>query len=355
MSTRATGRLGIGELARRAGLSVSAVRFYSDRGLLPPADVDPASGYRSYEHGQVDEAVVIRDLRRLGLALAEAETFLASPPEIRRALVEDHLRLLEHQLQEARAVAHTLHARLSRPERPMTTATMTVVAHELSRALDQVLPAVSRDTGEPVLGCVLVEGRGGSLRLVGTDSHRLAVRDLAADGDPAATFSALIEADALRDWRRELPARGRLAVGVEGDGLVVRGEGVELSHPRATGPFPDYEAVLTPLHTAHEILVERRGLQVAFDHFARQGDAVLLSAGAGELALVRRDERLLVAARHDGPTVHVALDPTYAAEAVAAAVGPDLAIEIAEQLQPVTFRSADDGTFTALLMPVRLA
>lgn len=237
----------------------------------------------------------------------------------------------------------------------MTTETMTVVAHELGRGLDQVLPAVSRDGDQPALGCVLVEARGGSLRLVATDTHRLAARDLVADGDPAVTFSALVAAEVLRDWRRELPSQGRLAVTVEDDALVVRGEGVELGGPRVTGPFPDYEAVLTPWHHAHEIVVERHALQVAFEHFARQGDAVLLSARTGELTLVRRNERLRVAARHDGPALHVALDPTFAAEAVGAAVGPDLAIEIAESLQPVTFRSADDGTFTTLLMPVQLA
>ncbi len=51
----------------------------------------------------------------------------------------------------------------------------------------------------------------------------------------------------------------------------------------------------------------------------------------------------------------MALDPTFAAEAVEAATGPDVVVEIADALGPVTFRSADDGTLTTLLMPVRLA
>ena len=46
-------RLSIGEFARRTGLSVSAVRFYGDRGLLVPASVDPGTGYRSYDETQV--------------------------------------------------------------------------------------------------------------------------------------------------------------------------------------------------------------------------------------------------------------------------------------------------------------
>ena len=44
----------------------------------------------------------------------------------------------------------------------------------------------------------------------------------------------------------------------------------------------------------------------------------------------------------------VALDP------LRAAVGPDVVVEIADPLAHVVVRSADDGTATTLLMPVRL-
>jgi hypothetical protein len=37
-----------GDFARRSGLTSSALRFYADSGLLRPAEVDPASGYRYY-------------------------------------------------------------------------------------------------------------------------------------------------------------------------------------------------------------------------------------------------------------------------------------------------------------------
>ena len=53
-------RMGIGDFARRAGMTISAVRFYGDRGLLPPAWVDPATGYRSYAEDQVGDAALIR-------------------------------------------------------------------------------------------------------------------------------------------------------------------------------------------------------------------------------------------------------------------------------------------------------
>jgi hypothetical protein len=36
--------LGIGELSRTSGLSVSALRFYDREGVLAPAEVDPLTG-----------------------------------------------------------------------------------------------------------------------------------------------------------------------------------------------------------------------------------------------------------------------------------------------------------------------
>ncbi|BEL12001.1 helix-turn-helix domain-containing protein [Actinoplanes sichuanensis] len=59
----------IGEFGRRAGLTVKALRLYEGSGLLPPAEVDP-SGYRRYTSAQLDRAVRIGLLRRLGMPLA---------------------------------------------------------------------------------------------------------------------------------------------------------------------------------------------------------------------------------------------------------------------------------------------
>jgi len=58
----------IGELARRTGLTVKTIRFYSDRGILAPADRTPA-GYRRYGPDAVVRLALVRTLRELGLGL----------------------------------------------------------------------------------------------------------------------------------------------------------------------------------------------------------------------------------------------------------------------------------------------
>jgi DNA-binding transcriptional MerR regulator len=58
----------IGDLARRTGLTVKAIRFYSDRGIVPPTDRSPA-GYRLYSIDAVARLDLVRTLRDLGLDL----------------------------------------------------------------------------------------------------------------------------------------------------------------------------------------------------------------------------------------------------------------------------------------------
>ena len=67
----------IGEFARRSRLSPKALRLYDRLGLLPPARVDPDSGYRWYAPGQLERARLIAGLRDLGLPLAEIGPILA--------------------------------------------------------------------------------------------------------------------------------------------------------------------------------------------------------------------------------------------------------------------------------------
>ncbi|MGY1813976.1 MerR family transcriptional regulator [Blastococcus sp. SYSU D00820] len=108
--------LSIGEFSRLTHLSVRTLRRYHDAGLLAPAAVDPASGYRYYTGEQIPTAQVIHRLRELDVPLADVQRILGSPdPEARAALVAEHLARLEAQLDRTRAAVTSLR-RLLRPE-----------------------------------------------------------------------------------------------------------------------------------------------------------------------------------------------------------------------------------------------
>ena len=66
----------IGELSKASGLPVKTIRFYSDRGLVPPAGRTEA-GYRLYDERALARLELIRALRDLGASLADVERVMA--------------------------------------------------------------------------------------------------------------------------------------------------------------------------------------------------------------------------------------------------------------------------------------
>jgi protein phosphatase len=75
------GLLTIGEFSRASRLSPKALRLYDDLGLLPPARVDPVTGYRFYDPAQLERAQVVAWLRRLEMPLARIRAVCALEPE----------------------------------------------------------------------------------------------------------------------------------------------------------------------------------------------------------------------------------------------------------------------------------
>lgn len=68
--------LKIGEFARLSQVSVKTLRYYDALGILRPALVDPESGYRLYDIGQLVEVVRILALKDCGFALEEIARLL---------------------------------------------------------------------------------------------------------------------------------------------------------------------------------------------------------------------------------------------------------------------------------------
>lgn len=71
--------IGIGQLARRTGVAVSALRFYEDKGLLHP--LRSGGNQRKYLRSDIRRVSFILIAQKLGLNLAEIEAHLAELPQ----------------------------------------------------------------------------------------------------------------------------------------------------------------------------------------------------------------------------------------------------------------------------------
>src|SRR3954454_1309039 len=66
----------VGELARRTGTTVRALRYYESTGLVVPRRL--GNGYREYDPAAVRLVVQIRELTALGLSVEETRPFVES-------------------------------------------------------------------------------------------------------------------------------------------------------------------------------------------------------------------------------------------------------------------------------------
>lgn len=107
----------IGDFAARTHLTIRTLRHYHEAGLLEPASVDPASGYRYYTADQIPTARLVHRLRELDLSIPEIRTILSEGPTRRAEIVSGHLARLEDELRRTRSSVTALR-RLLDPEAP---------------------------------------------------------------------------------------------------------------------------------------------------------------------------------------------------------------------------------------------
>ena len=343
MNEEPTGLLSIGEFARRSNLSISALRFYGDCGVLIPARTDSATGYRYYLEDQLEPAELIRQLRALEMPIAEVQSFLTADTAAAEALLDQHWNRLRKRLARNRRALNAVQLLLRSKEITMS-ATTSLEGRQLASAIRQVLPAagpLGPDRSFPA--AILIDLREDGLRLVATDGHRLAVRDLPARTEELG--STVISAKDAERLASIVEAAGQVTL-TAGDALSFQANGETIRLGAASDHYPDYQAILSRCGVAK--------LLVKTDDFAPR------LAQANELVVLSLNERKTLAndvafsGRYEGNDLRIGFNPAYLAEAIAVGIGPDAIFHLGGPLDPVAVRSADDGTLTWLVMPIRL-
>jgi len=126
--------LSIGRFSRLCGLSVGALRHYASFGLLPPARVDPDTGYRTYARSQLEAARLIARLRALEMPLPEIRAAIGLAPAELRAAVARHRTRMEARTVRLQRIVHQLSQEIPMPAKtddPLDAETHRAVATSL--------------------------------------------------------------------------------------------------------------------------------------------------------------------------------------------------------------------------------
>jgi DNA-binding transcriptional MerR regulator len=106
----------IGDFSRMTHLTIKALRFYHDAGILEPRAIDAATGYRRYDVSQVATAQVIKRLRELDMPVGDIRRVVHAPDlETRNRAISEHLERMEQQLAQTRSAVSSLRGLLQAP------------------------------------------------------------------------------------------------------------------------------------------------------------------------------------------------------------------------------------------------
>ncbi len=247
--------------------------------------------------------------------------------------------------------------RLSAP----SASAVTLPAGELAEALRQVVRAASTDDARPILTGVLLAAEADGLRLVATDSYRLAVRDLTGQTVLGVDQKVLVPSRALHELGRVAGNTGELTLR-----LGERDATFEVGSTRITtrlieGEFPNYRQLIPSSHP-NTLTVSKEALLDAIKRvklLARDATPLRLAMSADGLRLTAITQDVGTAAEeidatYSGTEMTVAFNAEYLSSGVEACSGDEVTLSTLDSLKPAVLRGVGRDDYLYLLMPVRV-
>jgi DNA-binding transcriptional MerR regulator len=175
----------IGRFSRSCRLSIKTLRHYDQLGLLRPAAIDPATGYRYYASSQARTAVTIATLRGLDVPLAEIRRVLSGHDaeiaavlgEARERLQRDltrkqvALRTLDRIVREGAVFPYDVRTRTEPDRTMMRLSIVTSIERHVPDSMDLALRLfaglreASLPIVDPIIGRLAFDGDGEEMRV----------------------------------------------------------------------------------------------------------------------------------------------------------------------------------------------
>ena len=240
----------------------------------------------------------------------------------------------------------------------------TLTAIEFADALRQVIRAASSDDARPVITGVLLSTQDNGLRLVATDSYRLAVRDIdGANILPADHQQVLVPSRTLGELLRVMGDVQDLNVALDEREITFSLGHIHMTSRLIEGKFPDYRPLIPKdypnrLRIDRDVLLEsvRRVKLMVRDsttpvRMTMRADGVELRVVSQEVGQATED----IEAKYEGEEITVAFNPTYLIDGLESVAPGDVVIETLDALKPATVKDDEQGSFLYLIMPVRVS
>lgn len=250
--------------------------------------------------------------------------------------------------------------------------TVEIAVNDFAVALRQVVRAASTDETRSTLNGVLLAAQPQGLRLVATDSYRLAERTLLGRTVLEEGQEVLVPARALVELQRLLSASSGPAVSLSGAAGTERQLSFCVGEFYAAFEVGDVTLTTTLLRDfpniarlfnqsfSNRLLIGKEPLleairrvrilvrdTVSWLHLSLEADNVQLMATDQERGHASED----VDAKYDGVELTLQFNPAYLIDGVEGVLGDEVLVEVEGPSKPVMIRASDSDAYRYLLAP----
>ena len=227
----------------------------------------------------------------------------------------------------------------------------------------QVSRAVSRDETRATLTGVLFVVEGPTVRMVATDSYRLAVRELVLETVAGEDVEVVIPGKALEEVSKLAGDIKEVSIGVSENQIVFEFGETTFVTRRIEGTFPNYrqlipkEAVTNAVISAEEFTSAVKRVSLMALHNTPLKISISIEDQTLSLSATTQDvgdasEDLMVKA--EGEDVEIAFNHAFLMDGLSSASTETLRLEVQSSLKPGVLKTVGDEGFLYLLMPVRV-
>lgn len=234
----------------------------------------------------------------------------------------------------------------------------------LSRMVDKVYKVTSKDSSRPILQGILLTVEDNTIRLVATDSFRLAVCDSSTESPAGETFRAIVAGGVFHDVLTMPSLTDTIQIGTTDSQVVFSFGNTTFVSRRIEGNFPDYKQLL-PATCGTAVGIDVSEFAAALKRvsvIALQNSSVRfdIDAAAATMRLSasspdQGDSSEVVSVEVEGQDLAIALNYHYVFDCVnAVSDSKQMRLELQGATQPGIFKCNGKVNYLYLLMPVRL-
>ena len=231
-----------------------------------------------------------------------------------------------------------------------------------STMVKRVSRVVSKDESRAILTGVLIELEDGELKMVATDSYRLALAKTHVESETA-EFSTVIAGTFLNDVCSVLTTEADVTLGLAENQIIITCENTLFINRRIEGNYPNYRQLLPDDYNTRATIelpaltssVKRAAIlssssaPMRFD-LNNATQTIQIFVNSSDVGSVQET----ISCEMTGDDIEIAFNSSYVTDGLAAIRGEKVYFDVQSSMKPGIFRTIDGDEYLYLIMPVRL-